>query len=251
VSRYGHYIESAFLMALSGKAKAFITSRASRFGLPQQQLKKAPKRSVKTERPVGSLKLSLAEQDEWLKQHLPHRIRSVLPGIRHMDPPWKISIPEVTDIPTRSLTDSVNEGRHGGMRWLIFFVGIMEERSTGLPKKTTYDSDDTDVWIERLDGSVPFDLATPEAVELARLYAGCTKATGHPIRDTNHPPIGEPELSRGMKIILRHLQGTIYKEKHLELDELTLRMEDVPLLSSNLLPQGPLIEDFSGKSCEP
>lgn len=112
-----------------------------------------------------------------------------------MDPPWDIGIPDVTDVATRSLTDSVTEGRHSGMRWLIFFVGIMAGRD-GRPMETIYKTDDTDVWIERIDGGALFDHSTPDGLELARLYVGCTQATGHPTRDTAHPPITEIELSR-------------------------------------------------------
>jgi hypothetical protein len=177
-------------------------------------------------RPIGTLKLPASEQNQWLKQHITHRIRAVLPGIRYMAAPWDIHLPLLTDVRLRCLGNSVHEGRHSAMRWLIFFVGLMEQGGVAIPTK--YRTDETDVWIERFEGGVLFDHTTPEAQELAQIYRGCTQATGHPTRDTNHPDIAEPRLSLAMRLILPHLQRTIYNAKGLDLAAVTLRMTDLP-----------------------
>jgi hypothetical protein len=164
-------------------------------------------------------------QDEWRKQHIPHRIRAGLIGIRHMKAPWDIPLRLPLNVTNRSIANSVNEGRHSAIRWLIFFVGIMTK--SGLASPTKYTDETTDVWIERFDGGKLFDHTSADAAKLAEMYKGCTKATGHPTHD-GHPDIKEGPMSEAMGIIIEHLQKTMYDAQGYNLAHFTLRTDDSP-----------------------
>jgi hypothetical protein len=130
-------------------------------------------------------------------------------------------------VPVRSIANSVHEGRHSALRWLVFFVGIMAKKDH-TPTKSYYTDDDREVWIERFHGGKCVDPASPEGVELALAYNACTQATGHPTRDTNHPDIREAAMARALGIIIPHLDRTIYAAKGLRLRDCTIRMDDGP-----------------------
>jgi hypothetical protein len=112
------------------------------------------------------------------------------------------------------------------MRWLIFFVGIMEKGGKAI--ETIYTTKATDVWIGRFDHGQMFDPKSSDAAKLALVYKGCTQATGHPTEGTNHPNITEQPLSEALQIVINHLQKTIYDAQGRNLAHYTLRMDDLP-----------------------
>jgi len=112
------------------------------------------------------------------------------------------------------------------MRWLIFFVGIMEKEGKAI--ETVYTRNATDVWIGRFDGGALLSPHSGNAATLAQVYKGCTQATGHPTEGTNHPDVGEQRLSAALKIVLDHLQRTIYDSQGRSLTHYTLRLDDSP-----------------------
>ena len=107
------------------------------------------------------------------------------------------------------------------MRWLIMFVGVSGE--IGVPMMAQLRLI-TDVRIDRLDGGVPFDLSSPEASVLEKVWRGCSQATSHPTQDTNHPDVTVKPLAKALHIVIAHLERTIYAAKARSLlnDTLTL-----------------------------
>jgi hypothetical protein len=45
---------------------------------------------------------------------------------------------------------------------------------------------------------------------LAKVWKGCSQASGHPTQDTNHPPVNPKALDEALRIIVEHLGRTIY-----------------------------------------
>ena len=99
----------------------------------------------------------------------------------------------------RCSTDSIWEGRLAATRWLIEFIGIKQRR-----KKD-------DVRIDDFDGGAFLDPSTPDGQSLADVWEGCTKASSHATNAYTHPPVDDGTvLPKALKIVLDHLQGTIY-----------------------------------------
>lgn len=97
------------------------------------------------------------------------------------------------------------EGRMVAMRWLIEFVGICEKKGEPdrpPPRKTS-------VSIASLGGE-KINLLLPEAKTLAKVWKACSQASGHPTRDTNHLPLTDAVLDEALRIIVNHLEHTIY-----------------------------------------
>ena len=168
-----------------------------------------------------------AIQHKWLVQHIPHRIRAALPRESHQMPhPWTVKMHLPALVPVRCIANSVHEGRHGALRWLIYFVGITEQNGKAI--KTRFTTNPTDVWIERFKTGSLFDLNSPDAVKLALVWRGCTQATGHPTEGTQHPDIREAKMNGALLIIIDHLQKTIYAAQGRSLGDDTLRVSDAP-----------------------
>jgi hypothetical protein len=152
------------------------------------------------------------KQLRWLIEHIPHRIRAVLPGLP-MSVPWlltsqKLVLENDADrIAMRCSGNSAWEGRMTAMRWLIMFVGIQEEN--GVATETRLRKS-TDVRIDFIKGGVTVTLSRPEALKMARVWRGCSQATSHPTQDTNHPDVREKSLAEALGIVIDHLQRTIY-----------------------------------------
>ena len=102
---------------------------------------------------------------------------------------------------------AVWEGRMVAMRWLIDFVGIAADRE-GKPRRPTWYSD-ADVSITDIGGQ-KIELSSPEAATLAKVWQGCSQASSHPTQDSNHPPVDPMTLDKALRIIVDHLQRTIY-----------------------------------------
>jgi hypothetical protein len=179
--------------------------------------------------PHDALSLLLPEdQRQWLAEHIPHRVRAVLPGIPilgNWKPEWNATI-ETDPITWRCMGNSMWEGRLTSMRWLIMLVGISAKGDKWEPWRPTVYDKDKDVFITRIDGGqgqlFPFD---EEGKKLALVWAGCSKATAHPTNRTSHPDVYEPQLAEPLVIVMNHLQETIYAKAGKSLIDFTVTMK--------------------------
>lgn len=168
-----------------------------------------------------------AKQHDCLVQHIPHRVRAVLPGIP-MRGQWALPAlifqgPSVNAVAVRCIGNSIWEGRHTGLRWLIEFVGIIQ--SAGLPAAFSLKRGEFDMRIDRMAGGVVIARTSPEAKILAPVWKGCTQASSHPTMDTNHPEIREPILADALHIVVEHLQRTIYAHAGLKIIDEVMRAD--------------------------
>jgi len=148
-----------------------------------------------------------------------------MPRVYHIQSSWDIPLRLPNTVPNRCIANCVNEGRHSAIRWLIFFVGIMERDGQAI--ETIYTTKATDVWIGRFDHGQMLDPKCSDAAKLALVYKGCTQATGHPTEGTNHPDIKEKAMSDALQIVIYHLQKTIYDAQGRNLAHYTLRLDDL------------------------
>jgi hypothetical protein len=105
------------------------------------------------------------------------------------------------------------------MRWLIEFVGLTEDKH-GKPCKKPKGRDTS---IENLPGGVAVDPKSPDAAKLARVWKGCTQGSGHPTHESQHPPVNEPEVAEALRIIIQHLDKTIYAGETRKVVEVALQ----------------------------
>jgi hypothetical protein len=148
------------------------------------------------------------DQDQWLSEHIPHRLRACLTGLRFEEElmPETANKETQDSIRARCLLTAVWEGRMAAIRWLIEFVGIRDFKGKpGHPKPRK-----TDVSITSIQGGKSIDPSSPDGAFLASVWKGCSQASGHPTQDTNHPPVDPKALDKAMRIIVRHLEDTIY-----------------------------------------
>lgn len=156
------------------------------------------------------LKLTKAEQDKWLHEDIPHRIRAMFAstaelGARHPggEPTWP------DDVVKRCWTDCVWEGRLSALRFLCEFLGV---KHSGSRPEAARDHPDQ-ACITDLPNGATIPLTSPEAKVLADAWRACTKGSVHPTHNSNHPPINDGERSKAFKIILEHLTRTIYRSE--------------------------------------
>jgi hypothetical protein len=157
------------------------------------------------------------EQSEWMTRHIPHRVRAAIARLPRENTLLRVRAfinPELrTDedkIYWRCATDSIWEGRLAATRWLIECVGIQDKNGNPIacPRKWK-----DDVRIDDFDGGYLLDPSTPEARSLADVWKGCTKASSHATNAYNHPSVDDRTvLPEVLKIVLDHLQNTIYKK---------------------------------------
>ena len=151
-----------------------------------------------------------SDQEQWLVQHIPHRVAACLACL----PLQEQLMPSAADEETRGqirykfFQNAAWEGRMAGMRWLIEFVGVAAHPN-GEPRPPKRRK--TDVSIKCIQGGEEIDLDSSEAATLAKVWQGCAQASGHPTQDSNHPPVDPAALNEAMKIIIGHLERTIYK----------------------------------------
>jgi hypothetical protein len=110
-------------------------------------------------------------------------------------------------------------------RWLIEFVGIHQNKKgnpIACPGKRKDDVRVTDFGGRLLDPS------TPDGRRLADLWKGCTQASSHATNaDPPHPSVDDQTVLReALKVILDHLQDTIYDKESKKLRDYVL--ERVP-----------------------
>ncbi|HEY5991426.1 MAG TPA: hypothetical protein VIU10_02510 [Candidatus Udaeobacter sp.] len=154
--------------------------------------------------------MNATEQNEWLAEHIPHRFRACIACL----PFQEECMPQSADEGTRQIIrdllvrTAAFEGRLVAMRWLIEFVGVGERNKAGKvcrPRRKP-----NDVSIEMIEGGKEIDLDSNDAEILANVRKGCTQASAHPTRDTNHPRVNAPELDEALRIIVKHLNHTVY-----------------------------------------
>ena len=161
--------------------------------------------------------LTSDQQKQWLKEHIPHRIRAVLPGLPMQGLwriHWKIGIIS-SQAGIHCMHNAIWEGRLTAIRWLIMFVGVAEKNGKAVPFSLKHPQ--SDVRIDRFNGGKLFDAATNNALKLALVWKGCSQATSHPTQGTKHPPVNEPQLAEALTIIIDHLDQTIYAKNGLSL----------------------------------
>jgi hypothetical protein len=153
--------------------------------------------------------MDTAAQDEWLVTHIPHRIRAALAGLPlQVELLQALAVADPLAIQHRSAGNAVWEGRMAAVRWLIEFIGVKEDKNTGKPVLVSPRG--VDCSITMIQGGAPFDLSSPDAIILARVWKGCSQASSHATHKSGHPPVGEAQLDQAMRIVTAHLDRTIY-----------------------------------------
>ena len=165
-----------------------------------------------------------AAQDEWLVTHIPHRIRAALAGLPLQVELLKtLAVAEPHKIEHRSAGNAVWEGRLAAIRWLIEFIGVKEDKDG---KPAPVNPKGVDCSIRMIEGGVPFDLQSPDASVLARVWRGCSQASSHATHKSGHPPVGELQLDQAMRIIAAHLDRTIYANHARKVAAASLHLEN-------------------------
>ena len=155
--------------------------------------------------------MTRTDQDQWLTQHIPHRLSACLAELPLQS---ELFMLEVADnalrlkIRATCFERAVWEGRMVAMRWLIDFVGVAANRERKPRLPTRYS--DADVSITDILGGHKIELSSPEAATLAKVWQGCSQASSHPTQDSNHPPVDPMTLDHALRIIVNHVQRTIY-----------------------------------------
>jgi hypothetical protein len=179
------------------------------------------------------MQMAMAQQDitDWLERHIPHRVRAglansdLLKGYLGSVPQFAISSRE-HGIAWRCLTDSVWEGRLTSIRWLIEFVGI--KGSSTLPVRVQEARKDPrfpeDRRIDDLPHGVLFPVDHPDAMRLAAFWTGCSKGSSHATQNSRHPVVDNAQRDEVMKIIMDHLDRTLYKDEALKTAARALRL---------------------------
>lgn len=168
------------------------------------------------------------EQNEWISRHIPHRVRAAIARLRMENSLLGVTAlinptpqTEEQEVYWRCATDSIWEGRLAATRWLIEFVGISRGRRNGDPVRPNMV--DKDVRIDHFEGGCMIDLSSENARILADLWKGCTLASSHATNAYNHPSVCDRTVLPGaLKIILDHLQETIYDKAGMKLRKLVL-----------------------------
>ena len=163
--------------------------------------------------------MDLNEQSEWIAKHIPHRARAAIARLTmegsllrvnaFIDPELRT---DVDKIYWRCATDSIWEGRLAATRWLIEFVNIKQDRK-GNPSVCEKNKSGNDVRINDFDGGRLLGPSTHAGQLLANVWKGCSQASSHATNEYSHPSVDEKELSEALKIILDHLQNTIYQKE--------------------------------------
>jgi hypothetical protein len=151
------------------------------------------------------------DRDDWLSGHIPYRVHAGLAGL----PLASEYLPATAEPALRArfaaicLNNAVYEGRLAAIRWLIDFIGIRDKK--GKPARPRRVGEH-DVGITSLPGGSEVHLDSPEAEILRKVWKGCSQASSHATHASNHFSV-EPEiLEQAMRIIISHLEKTIYSD---------------------------------------
>jgi len=159
---------------------------------------------------VTRMTMNPDERNQWLVQHIPHRLRACLAhsGVQKELMPDTADEKTQQNIVAHCVLIAALEGRMAAIRWLIEFVGIRDYN--GKPGRPKPHKAGTDVSITSIQGGKLIDLSSHDATILANVWKGCSQASGHPTWDTKHPPVDGATLDQAVRIIVKHLDATIY-----------------------------------------
>ena len=149
------------------------------------------------------------DRDDWLHHHIPYRIRAGLAGLSFASE----FLPATADAALRArfaeacLQNAACEGRMAAIRWLIDFIGVRDKQ--GEPARP-HRWGDHDVSITSLPGGREIDLDSDEAETLRRVWKACSQASSHATHDSKHFPVDAKTLEEALRIIVRHLDKTVY-----------------------------------------
>jgi hypothetical protein len=127
----------------------------------------------------------------------------------------------VNPVTWRCVGNSIWEGRHTGIRWLIAFAGISRNKNGDAVVASLVES--SDVRIDAFDGGELISPSSTEAVRLAAVWKGTSQASSHATNNSNHPAINEPIIADALQVIVDHLQRTIYNRAQLKLIDEVMR----------------------------
>jgi len=152
--------------------------------------------------------MNTKDQSDWLQKHIPHRVRAALARVplqedllNHQQYQSKKK-----EIEKRCEGDAIWEGRLAATRWLIEFIGVSAKKN-GQPKLPSRHS--RDARIDDLGGKI-FDLNCSDARVLAKIWLGCSQGSSHATHASGHPPVNEKEISKALKIVMKHLDKQLY-----------------------------------------
>jgi hypothetical protein len=172
---------------------------------------------------------SNTEKEEWLMQHVPHRVCA---GLAWLPMPEKRAVPR-PDLPNMNfgvwcVDRCVEEGNKAAMRWLIEFVGVKHDRKSDGPVPIKADDNGKSVTIAQVGGTM-FDTTKPGARKLAKIWQACSQASGHPTADTKHDPLDREALASALCIVIDHLETALYKPSNLDLCKIVHDQEQLAI----------------------
>ena len=160
--------------------------------------------------------LTEEQANYWLNQHIRSRIFAA-----YAQPRWFRPWAETQSPENRELQQSLHfilqaswEGRHAAIRWLIEFVGVIND-SEGQPKRSSRKFDD-DFRISDLAGT-EIALKSAEAEKLASLCYDLNKATSHPTHESDHDTITEERLRWAAQFLASYVNEQLYKPRGMTL----------------------------------
>ena len=172
--------------------------------------------------------LSPVEAEDWLVQHVPHRVCAAL-ALLPLGGKWATKRPPLPNknFDVWCIDRSIDEGRKAFMRWLIEFVGItlQGDKATSLKPHPNGKS----VTIQQV-GGIMFDPTHQDALKLAKIWQACTQASLHPTVDTNHDPLEESDLAGALQIVLAHLETGLYEPVGRDLCKIVHEQEELAIL---------------------
>lgn len=161
------------------------------------------------------------DKTDWLETHIPYRVRAALARIPLQVELLKLPqfLPAKSRIETRCEGDAIWEGRLAATRWLIEFIGVSADQSgkPKIPARWPHDARVDDI------GGKVFCLSRPEAVVLANVWLGCSKASSHATNASGHPPVNEKEISDALRIVMAHLDQELYSGAGQKIAAIALR----------------------------
>jgi hypothetical protein len=161
---------------------------------------------------------------DWLGQDIPHRLRAALslsPLLEEMLLKALPDDPQAREAKAKfCLEMGAWEGTFVATRWLIEFVGVngdaagnpiesrrrMERRLP--PNKKPRHGFDVDIM--DMPGGDYIDLTTANAKLLGAVWKGCSQASAHATHGSNHPSIARDRLTDALRIVVNHLQRTVF-----------------------------------------
>jgi hypothetical protein len=166
---------------------------------------------------------------KWLEEDIPHRVRASVARTPLLEELLGRRIPdrplETRDetIARRCETDSIWEGRLAATRWLIDFVGVKVDTGGDPAERKKSPKHPHDVRIDDLPNGRIIDAASSEGAALAKVWQGCSQGSSHATHESGHPSVEVAELNRALRIIVAHLDKTVYRDKPRKILDLALQ----------------------------